>query len=82
MTENIYFDEEVGNLEMQQCVRNAAPVGGGIIDVEDVAGTAVFLASDEAKSITGQILTIDGGRGVIPDEAFMTKLSKPYWMKK
>ena len=81
MTENIYFDEETGNLEMQQCVRNAAPVGGGIIDAEDVAATAVFLASDDAKSITGQIVTIDGGRGVIPDEAFMTKLSKPYWMK-
>ena len=28
---------------------------------EDVAGTAVFLASDEASYITGQVLCVDGG---------------------
>ncbi|CAG5103922.1 Oidioi.mRNA.OKI2018_I69.chr1.g1002.t1.cds [Oikopleura dioica] len=43
MTENIYFDEEVGNLEMQQCVRNAAPVGGGIIDSLILSVSASFL---------------------------------------
>lgn len=29
--------------------------------VEELAGTAVFLASDEAAYMTGQILTVDGG---------------------
>lgn len=29
--------------------------------VEELAGTAVFLASDEAAYVTGQILSVDGG---------------------
>jgi 3-oxoacyl-[acyl-carrier protein] reductase len=28
---------------------------------EDVAGVVVFLASDSARYITGQVITIDGG---------------------
>jgi 3-oxoacyl-[acyl-carrier protein] reductase len=34
----------------------------GRIQPEDVAGTVAFLASDDAKFITGQILLVDGGR--------------------
>ena len=30
--------------------------------------------------MTGQIIKIDGGRGVYPDEAFMTRVRKPRWM--
>ena len=28
---------------------------------EDIAGTAVFLASDEARYVTAQTLNVDGG---------------------
>ena len=31
---------------------------------EDIPGTAVFLASDAARMITGQVITIDGGIGL------------------
>jgi NAD(P)-dependent dehydrogenase (short-subunit alcohol dehydrogenase family) len=34
---------------------------GPIGEVRDVADAAVFLASDEAKFITGVVLPIDGG---------------------
>ncbi len=34
---------------------------GRIAEPEDIAGAAVFLASDEARYITGQMLFIDGG---------------------
>jgi NAD(P)-dependent dehydrogenase (short-subunit alcohol dehydrogenase family) len=34
----------------------------GLIDPEEVAQAAVFLASDESRSITGEVLPISGGR--------------------
>jgi NAD(P)-dependent dehydrogenase (short-subunit alcohol dehydrogenase family) len=34
----------------------------GRIEPEDVAGTAVFFASDDARFISGQVLVVDGGR--------------------
>jgi NAD(P)-dependent dehydrogenase (short-subunit alcohol dehydrogenase family) len=33
----------------------------GLVDPEEVAMTALFLASDESKKTTGQIFAIDGG---------------------
>jgi NAD(P)-dependent dehydrogenase (short-subunit alcohol dehydrogenase family) len=38
-----------------------APLGR-VLDPEEVAGLAAYLASEEAKSITGQAITIDGGQ--------------------
>lgn len=34
---------------------------GKIGDVKDIASTALFLASDEASYITGQVINVDGG---------------------
>jgi len=34
---------------------------GRLGTVEDVASAVVFLASDEAAFITGQVLSVDGG---------------------
>jgi NAD(P)-dependent dehydrogenase (short-subunit alcohol dehydrogenase family) len=37
---------------------------GRIGEVDDVSSTAVFLASNEAKFITGVNLEVDGGRSI------------------
>lgn len=45
-------------------VRDSVPMGF-VAEPEDVAGVAAFLASDDARYITGQTLLIDGGRWMI-----------------
>ncbi|EKE1149548.1 SDR family oxidoreductase, partial [Salmonella enterica] len=37
---------------------------GEIITTKEIAGIALFLASDTARSIIGQIITVDGGYSV------------------
>ena len=34
---------------------------GSFVNVQDIADAVLFLASDEAKYITGQTLHVDGG---------------------
>lgn len=45
-------------------VRNSVPMGF-VAEPEDVAGVVAFLASDDARYITGQTLLIDGGRWML-----------------
>jgi NAD(P)-dependent dehydrogenase (short-subunit alcohol dehydrogenase family) len=40
----------------------AVPLKGGMGDAWDVANAAVFLASEEARFITGVLLPVDGGQ--------------------
>lgn len=40
----------------------SVPLAGGMGDATDVANAAVFLASDEARFITGAVLPVDGGQ--------------------
>lgn len=51
-----------GDEVIQQFIKTKQPLDGGRIGVpEDVDGAAVFLLSDEARFITGQVLAVDGG---------------------
>jgi NAD(P)-dependent dehydrogenase (short-subunit alcohol dehydrogenase family) len=50
-----------GEEEGRRLAAKMAPLGR-VLDPEEVAGLAAYLASDEAKSITGQSITIDGGQ--------------------
>ncbi len=50
-----------GEEEGRQMAAKMAPLKR-VLDPEEVAGLAAYLASDEARSITGQSITIDGGQ--------------------
>ncbi len=50
-----------GEEEGRRVAAKMAPLGR-VLDPEEVAGLAAYLASDEARSITGQAITIDGGQ--------------------
>ena len=43
----------------------AGTPAGYIAEPEDVAGCVAFLASDDARYVTGQTLLIDGGRWML-----------------
>ncbi|MCT4709429.1 SDR family oxidoreductase [Enterobacteriaceae bacterium H11S18] len=55
------FDRFVGHDEMAKKEFLSKLPSGRIVTTEEIAGTALFLASDAAKSIVGQIITVDGG---------------------
>ena len=50
-------------------VTRKQPLIGGFVDPADVADAAVYLLSDEARAITGQVLAVDGGWSVTDVEA-------------
>lgn len=52
------------NPDLREQIVNATPAGR-IGEAEEAAEAALFLASDQASFITGQILAIDGGRSLI-----------------
>jgi NAD(P)-dependent dehydrogenase (short-subunit alcohol dehydrogenase family) len=52
------------SLDDQRAARNAmVPLKGGMGSGWDVANAALFLASDEARFVTGVLLPVDGGQG-------------------
>jgi NAD(P)-dependent dehydrogenase (short-subunit alcohol dehydrogenase family) len=42
-------------------LKTKQPLAGSLIDPDDVARTALFLLSDSARYITGQIIGVDAG---------------------
>jgi len=40
------------------------PLAGGPIDADDVSAIALALLSDDARMVTGQVVTVDGGWSV------------------
>jgi len=50
-----------GGNEIMEFISRKQALAGGILEPEDVARAALFLLSDEARHITGQVLTVDGG---------------------
>ncbi len=51
-----------GDVDWSLVMRNAPKLVDGSCEPEDVAGLFAYLASDEARKITGSLFTIDGGQ--------------------
>jgi 3-oxoacyl-[acyl-carrier protein] reductase len=49
---------------MREAVAGRVPVRRGGVP-EDIANTAAFFAGEEAGYITGQVIYVDGGRGLL-----------------
>ena len=54
-------ERAVGDPELLEFIRKKQPLTGGMMDAEDVARAALFLLSEEARSITGEVLAVDAG---------------------
>jgi NAD(P)-dependent dehydrogenase (short-subunit alcohol dehydrogenase family) len=50
-----------GDPEVREFIRKKQPLADGMVDTGDVARTALFLLGDGARSITGEVLTVDAG---------------------
>lgn len=51
-----------GDVNWDLVMRNAPKLENGMCEPEDIAGLFAYLASDEARKITGSLFTIDGGQ--------------------
>jgi NAD(P)-dependent dehydrogenase (short-subunit alcohol dehydrogenase family) len=55
----------IGNEQIMWFIKNKQPLDGGRIGQPgDLDGAVVYLLSDQAKFVTGQVLAVDGGWGV------------------
>jgi NAD(P)-dependent dehydrogenase (short-subunit alcohol dehydrogenase family) len=52
------------NSEVLKFIAHKQPLSEGMLDAADVAGTALFLLSDQSRHMTGQVVGIDGGWAV------------------
>jgi NAD(P)-dependent dehydrogenase (short-subunit alcohol dehydrogenase family) len=52
------------NPEILELMKRKQPLIGDLLDVTDVARVALFLLSDAAQAITGQVIRVDGGWSV------------------
>jgi NAD(P)-dependent dehydrogenase (short-subunit alcohol dehydrogenase family) len=51
----------------QEFAKRRQPLSGGFLPAGDVAAAALFLLSSESRSVTGQVLLVDGGWSVTGD---------------
>jgi NAD(P)-dependent dehydrogenase (short-subunit alcohol dehydrogenase family) len=50
--------------EIMAYVGRKQPLAGGALTAEDTIGTALYLLSDDARMVTGQVVAVDGGWGL------------------
>jgi enoyl-[acyl-carrier-protein] reductase (NADH) len=52
------------NPALLEFIKTKQPLSEDLIEADDVARAAVFLLSDDARNITGEVMSIDAGWGV------------------
>jgi NAD(P)-dependent dehydrogenase (short-subunit alcohol dehydrogenase family) len=57
-------ERAAGDPRIVAYARRKQPLAGGLLDPTAVTEAALFLLSDEASQITGQVIDVDGGWGV------------------
>ena len=57
-------ERAVADPELREFLRKKQPLADGMVEIEDVARTALFLLGDAARAITGEVITVDGGWSV------------------
>ena len=55
------FTNPDGSNEFIESIEGVTPMRVGAFEPEDMTGTAVFFASDDARFVTGQMIVVDGG---------------------
>ncbi|MCK9910352.1 SDR family oxidoreductase, partial [Microbacteriaceae bacterium K1510] len=56
-------DQEQIERDTKAIFINSVPLGA-LIDPQDIANAALYLCSDMARMVTGEIVNVDGGRGI------------------
>ncbi|GAX90183.1 SDR family oxidoreductase [Effusibacillus lacus] len=56
-------DKEKVEKDIRDVFLNSVPLGA-LIQPEDIAQAALYLCSDMAKMVTGEVVNVDGGRGI------------------
>jgi NAD(P)-dependent dehydrogenase (short-subunit alcohol dehydrogenase family) len=56
MSQRAQADPKIGAF-----IEHKQPLSHGFLEAADIAETALFLLSDKARHITGQVITVDGG---------------------
>jgi NAD(P)-dependent dehydrogenase (short-subunit alcohol dehydrogenase family) len=49
------------NQDLLEFMKKKQPLSEGLIEADDVARAAVFLLSDDASNVTGEVLNVDAG---------------------
>ena len=53
------------NEDLLEVVAARQPLAGGILSPDDMVGTALYLLSDDAAMVTGQVIDVDAGWSLI-----------------
>jgi enoyl-[acyl-carrier-protein] reductase (NADH) len=50
--------------ELLEFMKKKQPLAEGLVEADDIARAALFLLSDDARAITGDVVTVDAGWSV------------------